>query len=129
MRSAQHVRPHWKNIVLAIATSLPTSALAQGVGHFTGGELYRQCTATGESVEAVSDRLACVHYLSGYIDGLLEARQLSALRTSVCVSANSYTVEYMLAFKRWAEQHPQWLSRSAPDTVAAALINAFPCQR
>ena len=90
----------------------------------TGGELYRECVATGESDEAAADVLHCIKYLK-YQCGLLELRKLSQF---ACWPPPVFTVEYLVVFKRWAEQHPKWLSRPAPDTLAAALTEGFPCR-
>ena len=68
--------------------------------------------------------LHCIKYLK-YQCGLLELRKLSQF---ACWPPPVFTVEYLVVFKRWAEQHPKWLSRPAPDTLAAALTEGFPCR-
>jgi hypothetical protein len=95
----------------------------------TGYDLYRQCTAVGDNEDAASDRLSCAAYLAGYFDGVFQVSRLNRLSpTPIQACPGNITIgQYLLVFKRWAEQHPQWLSRSAPDTLAAALVEAFPC--
>jgi hypothetical protein len=111
-------------VMAALATGAAFAISPQAAADLTGGELYRECAATGESDEAAADVLRCIEYLK-YQSGLLELRKLPQF---ACWPPPLFTVEYLVVFTRWAEQHPKWLSRPAPDTLAAALTEAFPCR-
>jgi hypothetical protein len=117
-------------VLLAIAAlAVPLdSVLARGTS-ITGYDLYRQCTATGDNEDAHLDQIGCAAYLAGYLNGIFQVSRLNRLSpTPIQACPGDIAVgQYELVFKRWAEQHPEWLSRSAPDTLAAALIEAFPC--
>ena len=105
------------------------AAVSARAASITGYDLYRQCTAIGDSEDAASDRLSCAAYLAGYLDGAFQVSRFNRL-SPVPIQACPGDVavgQYLLVFQRWAEQHPQWLSRSAPDTLAAAIVEAFPC--
>jgi hypothetical protein len=111
---------------LMLLVFVPTSLHAATI---TGYDIYRQCTAVGDNEDAASDRLSCAAYLAGYLDGAFQVSRLNRLSPApIRACPGDIAVgQYLLVFKRWAEQHPEWLSRSAPDTLAAALVEAFPC--
>lgn len=95
----------------------------------TGYDLYRQCTALGTGDDAASDRLICVSYLRGYLDGVFQVSHLNRTSpTPIRACPGPIPIgQYLMVFKRWAEQNPAWLSRPAPDALAAAIVEAFPC--
>jgi hypothetical protein len=111
-------------VLLVVFTPIPLSAAS-----ITGYDLYRQCTAIGDNEDAHLDQIGCAAYLAGYLDGAFQVSRLNRLSpTPIQACPGDIAVgQYLLVFKRWAEQHPQWLSRSAPDTLAAAIVEAFPC--
>jgi hypothetical protein len=123
------VRLAIRTVLLIVLVFVTNRGYAAGV---TGYDLYRQCTALGESDDAAADRLSCAAYVAGYLDGAFHVSRLNRLSPvpiQACpgdIAVGQYLL-VLLVFKRWAEQHPQLLSRSAPDTLAAALIEAFPC--
>jgi hypothetical protein len=120
------VRLAIRTVLLIVLVFVTNRGYAAGV---TGYDLYRQCTAIGDSEDAASDRLSCAAYLAGYLDGAFQVsrfNRLSPVPIQAC-PGDIAVGQYLLVFKRWAEQHPQWLSRSAPDTLAAAIVEAFPC--
>jgi Rap1a immunity proteins len=118
-----------KFLAMSMFAAMMLAAVPARAASITGYDLYRQCTAIGDSEDAASDRLSCAAYLAGYLDGAYQVSRLNRL-SPVPIQACPGDIavgQYLLVFQRWAEQHPQWLSRSAPDVLAAALVNAFPC--
>jgi hypothetical protein len=58
-----------------MATLVTGAAFAispQASADLTGGELYRECAAAGESDEATADLLHCINYLKGHQDGCVK---------------------------------------------------------
>jgi len=69
-------------VMATLATGAAFAISPQASADLTGGELYRECAAAGESDEATADLLHCINYLKGYQDGLREVRKLSPIACS-----------------------------------------------
>jgi hypothetical protein len=117
-------------IVALVAMGMLLTTIPGNAASITGYDLYRQCAATGDSADAESDRLSCSAYLAGYLDGAYQVSRLNRVSpVPIQACPGSIAVgQYLMVFERWAKRNPEWLSRSAPDDLAAALIEAFPCR-
>jgi hypothetical protein len=119
-----------RTLLLAVGLLLAPCSASRAV-IATGYDLYWECTVAGSDIDAAAYHLDCTGYLSGYLGGLFEAKKLSnspTLAIGACPSGDVVIGQYQLVFKNWAERNPKWLSRPAPDALAASLIEAFPCQ-
>lgn len=110
---------------LLIAAASPVAAQIK-----TGYDLYRQCTEAPTDENSRSDNLECLAYIKGYIDGVAEATQLNRVSPNPIRACPGDIAlgQYLLVFRRWAEENPRWLGRSAADALTAAFVSSFPCQ-
>ena len=109
--------------VVCLSLSAGSQSNAQGAQTLTftmaGNQLYTFCE---------TDSPPCAYYISGVID-FLNFRSQASNDPGVCAPAGTSITPLRLAFRKYADQHPELLSYNAAMLVSVAEVEAFPCPR
>jgi len=122
-------RHGWKLFgALAIAVSLCRTANAQIK---TGMDLYRICAIDPSyslSLKEIAESTNCAFYLWGYMSAVVTAEIVTG-NSIACIPDGVSPNQVNLVFRRWATNHPEWLSKPAAFVLATALAEVWPCKR
>ena len=109
-----------RSILLALAlllASLPASA-----AFMDGNELHEMCTSQNEW-----ERLQCLGYLQGVVDGQTYVQQFWSSPLSYCANPTTTVGQVTDTVKMYLADHPEAWHNDAASLVTAALREAFPC--
>ena len=110
--------------MLFASNSLAQKSAAQPEPIFQSGKkLYQIC----QNKEAFPDGF-CLGYVVGIADALTGPSKGYRGRT-FCIPVGSIQNQIEFAVKKWLESNPDKRHLNAPDLVAWALSEAFPCRR
>jgi len=109
--------------LVCLLVSASSKSDAQGTQTLTftmaANQLYTYCE---------TDSPPCAYYISGVID-FLNFRSQASNDPGVCAPAGTPITPLRLAFRNYADRHPELLNYSAAMLVSVAEVEAFPCPK
>jgi len=90
-----------------------------------GEQLLWQCASENDG-----ERLLCMTYLSGFLDGAEMQSTVTNAPRSFCLPKDGISHDQARRIMvKWLEAHPKDLHRSARSHIILAFIDAFPCNK
>lgn len=113
------------SVVVMLATLATWATHAEGTGPDRADKLLLMCSS-----DRSTDRVACVSYLIGFLDGVVLQAAIGRSRiVAFCQPADGISGEQARRIVlKWFEQIPERLHEPARIHVALALKQAFPCK-
>lgn len=117
-------------LVSTLLLLLARQGVAQTLHASTGIELLRQCASQARSEDGRAlDRLLCLTYLDGFIQGhRITTDLLKPAKPLLCLPPDGIELEQaQLVLVKWLREHPNDLHHTARILTISALTQAFPC--
>jgi hypothetical protein len=116
-----------------------TIGVAQNNAHITtGNKLREKCKLffAGQAPPTMTDMERIdTGYCAGYLDGATEVEQewswvegKSSKATHYCLPKEATKGQMFLVVKKWMDEHPEELHKSADIIIHKAFLKAFPCK-
>lgn len=119
-----------KKIILAacLAVGLASGVQAKTSAHqiVTTKAFITACTNSNDA----ADKAFCNGFAQGVYDTYVMSRHEKRSPDFICLGDNRPTRQQSVNdFVKWNEQNPQYLERSAADTLLRYLATVYPCKR
>jgi Rap1a immunity proteins len=112
-------------VLSAAPQQLATPTFAATTGAFTTGQaLFDACKSSDKTMQAL-----CIAYIGGVSDGIVLSLSPEEKANLWCVPQSAALIDLQPPVLTFLQTHSQWLDGAASASVAAAVMQTYPCKQ
>ena len=119
----------YKVILVLVLFYAPYTVLGESGNELSGRALLSYCQADPSSRSGREDRIFCLGFLQGIIDGIRTFNGYTDSAPMFCMPIESSNEQARFAFVEYVKLNPSNLHLSAGSHVLLSLEEAFPCPK